>query len=88
MTGGVLCQRTAFQKVLGMLDPQIRAASDLDLECRMALAGDFKIIDQVVATVWVSGGKGSTIDTSSVSKDHHRLREKALDSPNALTRLL
>jgi glycosyltransferase involved in cell wall biosynthesis len=82
-----MINRKAFLNV-GMLDPQIRAASDLDLECRMALVGDFKSIDDVVATVRIAGGKGSTIDTSSVSKDHRRLRENVLDSPNALKRLL
>lgn len=82
-----LINREVFLKV-GMLDPQIRAASDLDVECQMALVSDFKCIDQVVATVRIAGGKGSTIDTSGVSRDHRRLREKALDSPKALTRLL
>jgi glycosyltransferase involved in cell wall biosynthesis len=82
-----MINREVFLKV-GMLDPQIPICDDLDLECRIALASDFKSIDQVVATVRIAGGKGSSIDTSGVSKDSRRLREKALDSPNALTRLL
>lgn len=82
-----LIKRDAFLKA-GMLDPQVRGASDLDLECQMALVGDFKSIDQVVATVRIAGGSGSTIDTTNVSKDHRRLREKALNSPTALARSL
>lgn len=80
-----LIKRDVFLKV-GMLDPQLPIQDDIDIECRMALVGDFRSIDQVVATVRLSGGKGSTID-GSISKDHRRLREKALDSPNALARL-
>jgi glycosyltransferase involved in cell wall biosynthesis len=77
--------RDVFLKA-GMLDPEIPIRDDLDLECQMALVGDFKSIEQVVATVRISGGNASTIG-GSVSKDHHRLREKAIDAPNALPRL-
>jgi hypothetical protein len=82
-----MMKREAFLKA-GMLDPQIPSCDDLDLECQIALVGDFNSIDQVVATVRITGGNGSTIQGSDVSKDHRKFREKALNSPNALPRLL
>lgn len=81
-----MIKRETFLKV-GMLDPQIPSCDDLDLECRIALVGDFKSIDQVVATVRVAGGKGSTADGSGISRHYRKMREKILNSPDALPRL-
>jgi GT2 family glycosyltransferase len=82
-----LMNREAFLKV-GKLDPQIPSCDDLDLECRMALLGDFKSIDNVVATIRIAGGMKSTSDVSKSSRDHRRFREKMLDTPNSLPRFL
>lgn len=81
-----LINREAFLRV-GGLDPQIPAPVDLDLQCQIALLSDFEGTDQIVATVRLPGGKGSTADLSRLKQEHHRLREKALDSPGALSRM-
>jgi hypothetical protein len=54
----------------------------------LALLSDFDSIDQIVAVVRLSGGHGSTFDWSNITHDHRRLREKALNAPGALSRML
>ena len=73
----------------GGFDMQIPGLSDIDLECQMALSNDFLCIDPVVATIRVAGGKGKTHDwTSRTKQDFRSMREKALNSDGALTRLM
>jgi hypothetical protein len=81
-----LIARDAFLRV-GGLDPNIPIRSDLDLQCRVALFSDFDGTTEVVAGVRKSGGKESTFDWSRISKDHRKLREKALDGPQAFSRM-
>jgi len=79
--------REAFLQV-GGFDLQIPGRPDLDLECQLALLSDFQSIDQVVATVRLSGGKGASHNwMSSIKQDHRAMREKALNSIGALARM-
>lgn len=78
--------RDAFFQA-GGFDPQIRII-DIDLECQIALFGNFETIDQLVAEVRVSGGQGTSHDWVNRGKqDFRRLREKALDAPAAFDRM-
>jgi len=80
--------RDAFLRA-GGFDLQIFGQSDIDLECQMALLGDFGSVDQVVATVRVAGGKGATHDwTSHTKQDFRSMREKSLNSDGALVRMM
>lgn len=79
--------REAFLRV-GGFDIQISGPSDLDLECQLALLSDFQSIDQVVATVRLSGGSGASYNWMSHTKqDFRSMREKALNSNGALARM-
>jgi glycosyltransferase involved in cell wall biosynthesis len=79
--------REAFLQI-GGFDPQIPGRTDLDLECQLALSSDFQSIDQVVATVRLSGGKGASHDwMRDIKQDHRAMREKALNSNGALARM-
>jgi glycosyltransferase involved in cell wall biosynthesis len=78
--------RDAFLQA-GGFDPQIRIC-DIDLECQIALLGNFETIDQLVAGVRLSGGQGTSHNWMSRSKqDYRRLREKALNGRGALKRM-
>ena len=80
-------KRAAFLQV-GGFDPQIWGRTDLDLECQLALLSDFQSIDQVVATVRLSGGKGASHNwMSRIKQDHRVMREKALNAHGALARM-
>jgi GT2 family glycosyltransferase len=82
-----LINREAFLRV-GGFDLEVFHISDIDLESQLALLSNFKSIDQIVATVRLAGGKGTTHDWESHTKeDHRRFREKALNSNGALNRM-
>jgi hypothetical protein len=57
------------------------------LECKVALLSDFDGISQIVATVRLSGGPGSTFDYSGMTQDFRRIRDKVLNSHGALSRM-
>lgn len=83
-----LVNREAFLRV-GGFDLQVFGLSDIDLESQLALLSDFESVDQIVATVRVAGGKGKTHDwTTRTQKDFRSMREKALNSTGALTRMI
>ena len=83
-----IVNREAFLQV-GGFDLQIPGLSDIDLESQLALLSDFKSIDEIVATVRVAGGKGTTHDwTSRTKQDYRSMREKGLNSSGALTRMM
>lgn len=78
--------REAFLQA-GGLDPQIRIA-DIDLECQIALLGNFETIDLLAAGVRLSGGKGTSHNwVSHAKQDYRTIREKALNAPAALKRM-
>lgn len=79
-------RKDAYLRVGGM-DPQILVWSDLDLECQIALKGDFESINKVVATVRLSGGSGSYFDYSGLTQDYRRIRDKVFSSHDALARI-
>ena len=82
-----LVNREAFLRV-GGFDVEIRGISDIVLESQLALVSDFESIDQVVATVRLAGGKGTTHNwTSRTKQDHRSMREKALGADGALGRM-
>ncbi|MCK0208161.1 glycosyltransferase [Starkeya koreensis] len=56
---GVMIRRAAFERV-GYRDPRLRYASDIDLWARMALAGPFAHVPEVLATHRVHGEAAST----------------------------
>jgi glycosyltransferase involved in cell wall biosynthesis len=79
--------RASFLRV-GGFDVRISGPSDLDLECQLALLSDFKSIDQVVAAVRLSGGRGSSYNwTDHTKNDFRSIREKVLNSNNAFSRM-
>lgn len=83
----MLVNKEAFLQA-GGFDLQIPGQSDIDLECQLALSSDVVIVEQVVATVRVSGGKGKTHDwTSNIKHDFRNMREKTLNSEGALSRM-
>jgi glycosyltransferase involved in cell wall biosynthesis len=82
-----IINKESFLQV-GGFDLQIPGRPDLDLECQLALLSDFQCIDQVVATVRLSGGKGASHNWMRLIKqDHRSMREKALNSNGALARM-
>lgn len=86
--GASVINRAAFLQV-GGFDLQIFNIADLDLECQLALLSDFASIDQIVATIRLAGGKGTTHNwTSRTKPDFRAMREKALNAPHALPRMI
>jgi GT2 family glycosyltransferase len=84
----MVINRDAFLQV-GGFDLEIFGQSDIDLESQLALISDYEAVDQLVATVRVSGGKGKTHDwTNRTKQDFRRMREKALSSNGALARMM
>jgi glycosyltransferase involved in cell wall biosynthesis len=85
--GASVINREAFLQV-GGFDQQILGPSDSDLECQLAMLGDFGSIDQIVATIRLAGGAGATHDwTTRTKQDSRKLREKALNADGALVRI-
>jgi len=85
--GASIIYRNAFLQV-GGFDKEIAGPSDIDVECQLALQGDFNSIGRIVATIRLAGGAGTTHDwTSRTKQDHRKLREKALNSEGALIRM-
>lgn len=79
--------RQAFLRV-GGFDLTVFNISDIDLACQLALLSDFVSIDQIVATIRLAGGKGSSHNwTSHTKPDFRKLREKSLNSDGALIRM-
>lgn len=86
--GASVIHREAFRKV-GGFDLQVFSQSDIDLECQLALLSDFASIDQVVASIRLAGGTGTTHNwTSNTKPDFRKMREKALNSDGALPRIV
>lgn len=82
-----LIDREAFLRV-GGLDSQITGISDIVLESQIALLSDFESVDEIVATVRLAGGKGTTHNwTNRTKQDYRSMREKALNSDGALIRM-
>lgn len=81
-----LIRRDAYLKAGGM-DPQVLIWGDLDLECQIALLGDFDGISSVIAVVRLSGGAGSLFDYSGLTQDYRRIREKVFNTHDALARI-
>jgi len=84
--GASLINREMFFRV-GGFDPQLKVREDYDLECRLALISDFDRTDEVVVGVRI-GRQGSTTDWTRVTREHRIAREKALNSPGALKRVM
>ncbi len=86
--GASVINRAAFRRV-GGFDLQVFNISDIDLECQLALVSDFASIDQIVATIRLAGGKGTTHNwTSGTKLDFRKMREKALNAQGALPRMM
>jgi len=83
--GASLINREAFFRV-GGFDPLLKVREDYDLECRLALAGDFAGTEHVVVGVRI-GRTGSTTRWERVTLEHRMVREKTLDAAGALTRI-
>jgi hypothetical protein len=79
-------RREAFFGASGF-DPMIIPGQDRDIEGRIALTGSVHSANCYVARVRVSGTTGSTTDFSR-KKPQRMIREKALNLPGSLPRLL
>ena len=84
--GPALIDRGAFLRACGF-DPRLSVGEDYDLECRLALAGNFGRVDRKVAVVRV-GREGSTTSWDEVTREYRLVREKILSEPGVVPRLL
>ncbi len=85
--GPSLIKRETFFKV-GGFDPKLRTAQDRDLECQIVLTGDFDCTDQLVAAIRVGPTGNTTTDWGTAKQNNRLIREKALNTPDALNRIL
>lgn len=81
-----LISRKAFFRV-GGFDPGMVVIEDRDLACRLALLGDFGRTDHLIACVQV-GHEGTTTGWAKGLQASRIVREKALNAPGALARML
>jgi len=72
----------------GGFDPGLSMCEDRDLEVRLAMQHDVARCDRVVACVRVGATGASTSDWSRMTRNSRLVRERALDQPGALARLL
>jgi hypothetical protein len=82
-----LIRRDAFFEV-GCFDPLINTSEDVDLQWRIAMISDFDCTDQVVAGIRVGVWGNTTTNWSKKQSDSRKVRERALDAPGALARML
>jgi hypothetical protein len=82
-----LIRREAFFQV-GGFDPGLKTTEERDLECRIALVGDFDRTDHTIAHVRVGIGGRSTTDWGRATQDSRIVREKALHASGALARMV
>jgi glycosyltransferase involved in cell wall biosynthesis len=85
--GASLIERHTFFQI-GGFDPNMKTAEDRDLECRIALISEFDRTDNLIANIRVGEGGISTTDWSKATEESRIIREKALDAPGALARML
>lgn len=86
--GVSLLRRETFFRVGGFdHDPRLVSLEDRDLACRFALLGDFDRTDELV-TCCIVQGQTSTTDWTKAPLANRILREKALNAPGALARML
>lgn len=82
-----LIKRDAFLRI-GGFDPLLTTIEDRDLQSRIALTSDFERTDYVIGNVRIGPGGESTTDWSNAKQDNRTVREKLLNAPEALLRLL
>lgn len=82
-----LIRRDIFFQV-GCFDPQINTSEDIDLQCRIARIGNIGRTDQIVAGIRVGVWGNTTTQWNKKKRDSRIVREKALNSPGALARIV
>jgi GT2 family glycosyltransferase len=82
-----LIRRDVFFQA-GCFDPLINTSEDIDLQCRISLIGDIGRTAQVVAGVRIGAWGNTTTKWNKKTLDSRRVREKALDLPGALGRIM
>jgi hypothetical protein len=82
-----LIRRDVFFEV-GCFDPLINTSEDVDLQWRIALISDIGRTDQLVAGIRVGVWGNTTTNWSKKQRDSRKVRERALDAPGALARML
>jgi GT2 family glycosyltransferase len=82
-----LIRRDIFFRV-GGFDPTINTSEDVDLQWRVALIGQFGLTETVVAGIRVGVWGPQTTNWKRKTQDTRRVRERALNAPGALVRIL
>lgn len=81
-----LIRRDIFFQV-GCFDPTINTSEDVDLQWRISRIGEIRGTPEIVAGIRVGVWGGTTTNWSKKTHDIRIVREKALNSPNAFTRM-
>jgi GT2 family glycosyltransferase len=82
-----LIRRDIFFQV-GCFDPVINTSEDIDLQCRITMIGEIYFTKEVVAGIRIGAWGNTTTQWVKKRNDSRQVREKALNSPGALGRLL
>jgi len=82
-----LIRRDTFFQV-GCFDPLINTSEDVDLQWRIALISDIGRTGQLVAGIRVGVWGNTTTNWSKKQQDSRKVRERALEAPGALGRVL